>query len=50
MTEGTSAFFLLTTGAVWERIAVGFKGISAELIRSNLTSEQEAQSIADFGD
>jgi uncharacterized membrane protein len=50
VTEGTSALFLLTTSAVWERIAEEFKGVSAELIQSNLTSEQEAQLLADFGD
>jgi uncharacterized membrane protein len=50
VTEGTSALFLLTTSAVRERIAEEFKGVSAELIQSNLTSEQEAQLQADFGD
>lgn len=50
VTEGTSALFLLTTGAVRDRIAEEFKGISAELIQSNLSSEQEAQLLADFGE
>ncbi len=50
VTEDTSALFLLTTSAVRERIAEEFKGVSAELIQSNLTSEQEAQLMADFGD
>jgi len=50
VTEGTSALFLLTTSAVRERVAEEFKGVSAELIQSNLTSEQEAQLLADFGD
>lgn len=50
VTEGTSALFLLTTGAVRDRIAEEFKGVSAELIHSNLSSEQEAQLLADFGE
>ncbi len=45
-----SALFLLTTNVVLDRVAEEFKGVSAELIQSNLTSEQEAQLLADFGD
>ncbi len=48
VTEGTSALFLLTSGAVQDRVAEAFQGISAELIQSNLTSEQEAQLMEDF--
>ena len=48
VTEGTSALFLMTSGAVQDRIAEAFKGVSAELIQSNLTSEQEAQLMEDF--
>jgi uncharacterized membrane protein len=49
VTEGTSALFLLTSGAVQDRVAEAFKGVSAQLIQSNLTSEQEAQLAEDFG-
>lgn len=49
VTEGTSALFLLTSGAVQDRIAEAFKGVSMELISSNLSSEQEAQLREDFG-
>lgn len=50
VTEGTSALFLLTSGAVQDRVAAAFQGVSAELIQSNLTNEQEAQLMADFGE
>lgn len=50
VTEGTSALFLLTSGAVQDRVAEAFKGVSAELVQSNLTSEQETQLMADFGE
>ena len=43
VTEGTSALFLLTSGAVTERLAERVKGQKFELISSNLTSEQEQQ-------
>ena len=49
VTEGTSALFLLTSGAVQDRVAEAFQGVSAEFIQSNLTSEQEAQLMEDFG-
>ncbi|MCA9989960.1 MAG: DUF1269 domain-containing protein [Anaerolineales bacterium] len=49
VTEGTSALFVMTSGAVQDRVAEAFKGVSAQLIESNLTSEQEAQLIEDFG-
>ncbi len=50
VTEGTSALFLMTSGAVQDRVAEAFQGVSAELIQSNLTNEQEAQLMADFGE
>lgn len=49
VTEGTSALFLLTSGAVQERVAAALEGVSAEVIQPNLTSEQEAQLMEDFG-
>lgn len=50
VTEGSSALFLMTSGAVQDRVAEAFQGVSAELIQSNLTNEQEAQLMADFGE
>ncbi len=50
VTEGTSALFLLTSDAVQDRIAEAFQGVSFELIKSNLTNEQEAQLMEDFGE
>jgi uncharacterized membrane protein len=49
VTEGTSALFLMTSGAVQDRVAEAFQGVSAQLIQSNLSSEQEAQLAEDFG-
>ncbi|OIJ66755.1 DUF1269 domain-containing protein [Streptomyces mangrovisoli] len=43
ITPGTSALFLLTDAAVVERVKESFPGEHAELIRSNLSSEQEAK-------
>jgi len=41
VTEGTSALFLMTSGAVQDKVADAFKGTKFELIASNLTTEQE---------
>ena len=49
VTEGTSALFLLTDNAVYDRIVEAFQGKHAQLVSSNLTSEQEAQLATDFG-
>jgi uncharacterized membrane protein len=51
VTEGTSALFLLTSGAVMDRVmeAVKKQGLQPELIASNLTSEQEAKLQDAFG-
>ena len=49
VTEGTSALFLLSGEGVRDRIADEFKGISAELIHSNLSKEEEAKLKEDFG-
>ncbi len=48
VTEGTSALFLLTAGAVQDKIADAFKGTNMQLIQSNLSSEQEAKLREDF--
>lgn len=50
VTEGTSALFLLTSDAVQDRVAEAFKGVSVELVQSNLTEEQEAQLMEEFGE
>ncbi len=43
VTEGTSALFLLTSGAVMDKIAPAVKGMKFEIISTNLTKEQEDQ-------
>lgn len=42
VTEGTSALFLMTSGAVADRIRQRFVGTQLELIESNLSEEDEA--------
>ena len=49
VTEGTSALFLLTSNAVQDKVAEAFQGVHMELIKSNLTGEQEAQLKEEFG-
>lgn len=49
VTEGTSALFLLSSGAVRDRVAEEFEGVSMELIQSNLSKEEEDQLKEDFG-
>jgi uncharacterized membrane protein len=49
VTEGTSALFLLTDDATVDKVEEAFKDTQMELIRSNLTLEQEAQLRDDFG-
>ena len=48
VTEGTSALFLMTTGAVQDKVVAELKGTKFELISSNLTKEQEEQLMAAF--
>jgi len=48
VTEGTSALFLLTSGAVTDKVADQIKGQEFELIASNLSKEQEAELHATF--
>jgi uncharacterized membrane protein len=43
VTPGTSALFLLTSGAVEDKVAEAFEGMDMELIRTNLSNEQEQQ-------
>lgn len=49
VTEGTSALFLLTSDATVDKVQDAFKDTQMELIRSNLTNEQEAQLLEDYG-
>jgi uncharacterized membrane protein len=41
VTPGTSALFLLSHGAVVDRVAAEMAGVEMELVRSNLGAEQE---------
>jgi uncharacterized membrane protein len=43
VTEGSSALFLLTGKVTLDKVEDALKGESAELIRSNLSNEQEAK-------
>jgi uncharacterized membrane protein len=49
VTPGTSALFALTSGAVYDKVAAEFADTQAELIRTNLSDEQEAQLRQAFG-
>jgi uncharacterized membrane protein len=42
VTPGTSALFLLSTDAVIDKVHAEFVGTEAELIKTNLSDEQEA--------
>lgn len=48
VTPGTSALFLMSSGAVVDKVADAFKGVEMELIKSNLSAEQEAQLMEAF--
>jgi len=50
ITPGTSALFLLSSGAVVDKVAEAVKGQQFELIQTNLSKEQEDQLRADFGE
>ena len=50
VTEGTSALFLLSTGAVMDKIAEELKGTQFEIISTNLSKEQEDQLKAAFAE
>ena len=43
VTPGTSALFLLSSNAVFDRVKAQFPGNEAELISTNLSAEQEAK-------
>lgn len=43
VTPGTSALFLLSSDAVIDKIKDAFEGVSAELIHTNLSNEEEAK-------
>jgi uncharacterized membrane protein len=43
VTPGSSALFLLSSDAVIDRVAEEFRGTQAELIRTNLSGEQETR-------
>ena len=49
VTEGTSALFLLTTGAVVDKLVEALKGQTFEIISTNLPKEQEDELRAAFG-
>jgi uncharacterized membrane protein len=50
VTPGTSALFALTSDAVIDRVAEEFRDTRAELIRTNLSDEQDAQLREAFGE
>ena len=50
ITPGTSALFLLSSGAVTDKVAEAVKGQQFEIIQTNLSKEQEDQLKAAFGE
>jgi uncharacterized membrane protein len=50
VTPGTSALFLMSSGAVLDRVHEALKGQSFELIASNLSAEQEAKLMEYFSE
>jgi uncharacterized membrane protein len=48
VTEGTSALFLMTTGAVVDRVSAALKDERFDIIATNLSSDQEAKLRAAF--
>ncbi len=50
ITPGTSALFVLSSGAVVDRVADAVKGQQFEIIQTNLSKEQEDKLRADFGE
>ena len=49
VTPGTSALFLLSSDAVIDRVAAEFEAAKAQLISTNLSTEQEAKLREAFG-
>jgi len=50
VTEGTSALFILSGASTEDKISEAFAGTKMELIKSNLSDEQEAELRKHFGD
>ncbi len=50
VTPGTSALFLLTSGAVLDKLSAALKGKKFEIIQTNLTQEQENRLREEFGE
>jgi uncharacterized membrane protein len=50
VTQGTSALFLMTSGAVTERVSEAVKGQEFEIIATNLSKEQEERLRAAFSE
>ena len=50
VTPGTSALFLLSSGAVTDKVAEAVQGQQFEIIQTNLSQEQEDKLRADFGE
>ena len=49
VTEGTSALFLLTSGAVQDKVVEAMKGQTFEILSTNLPKEKEDELRAAFG-
>ena len=49
VTEGTSALFLLTSGAVVDKVVEATKGQTFEILSTNLPQDKEAELRAAFG-
>ena len=49
VTEGTSALFLLTSGAVEDKVIEAMKGQTFEILSTNLPQDKEAELRAAFG-
>src|SRR5512135_1404066 len=49
VTEGTSALFLLTSGAIVDKLVPELKGTKFEIISTNLSKEKEGELRAAFG-
>ena len=50
ITPGTSALFVLSSGAVMDKVHEAFEDTTMELVKTNLSNEQEAKLREVFGD
>jgi uncharacterized membrane protein len=50
VTPGTSALFLMSSDAVIDKVVEAFSGVEAELIRTNLSDDEEAKLREAFGE